>query len=41
LRANAQLTEQLSELARVNAALIDREERMIELKAEVERLRKG
>jgi hypothetical protein len=40
LRANAQLNEQLSELARVNAALIDREERMIELKAEVERLRK-
>ncbi|HVZ36264.1 MAG TPA: GAF domain-containing protein [Polyangiaceae bacterium] len=41
LRANAQLTEQLSELERVNAALIDREERMIELKAEVQRLQKG
>ena len=40
-RANAQLTEQLTELERVNAALIDREERMIELKAEIQRLRQG
>jgi GAF domain-containing protein len=39
--ANAQLTEQLHELERVNAALIDREERMIELKAEIQRLRQG
>lgn len=39
--ANAQLVEKLSELERVNQALIDREERMIELKAEVERLKKG
>jgi GAF domain-containing protein len=38
-RANAQLTDQLRELERVNAALIDREERMIELKAEIQRLR--
>jgi GAF domain-containing protein len=40
-RANTQLTEQLGELERVNAALIDREERMIELKNEIERLRKS
>lgn len=40
-RANTQLTDQLTELERVNAALIDREERMIELKAEIERLRKS
>lgn len=39
-QANSQLTEQLSELERVNQALIDREERMIELKAEIARLRK-
>lgn len=38
---NAQLTEKLNELERVNLALIDREERMIELKAEIERLRKA
>jgi GAF domain-containing protein len=40
-RANTQLTEKLHELERVNAALIDREERMIELKAEIERLRRS
>jgi len=40
-RANLQLTEKLDELERVNQALIDREERMIELKAEIERLRKA
>jgi len=40
-RANAQLTLQLAELERVNAALIDREERMMELKSEIERLRRG
>jgi GAF domain-containing protein len=39
-QANAQLTEKLTELELVNTALIDREERMIELKAEIERLRK-
>ncbi len=39
--ANAQLTDKLAELERVNLALIDREERMIELKAEIERLRKS
>ena len=39
-RANAQLKEQLGELERVNAALIDREERMMELKSEIERLRR-
>lgn len=37
---NAQLTEKLQELERVNMALVDREERMIELKAEIARLRK-
>lgn len=39
--ANARLTEQLRELERVNEALIDREERMIELKQEIERLRRS
>ena len=39
--SNAQLTEKLTELERVNLALIEREERMIELKAEIERLRKA
>jgi GAF domain-containing protein len=39
-QANAQLKEQLGELERVNAALIDREERMMELKSEIERLRR-
>jgi GAF domain-containing protein len=40
-RANDMLTEKVRELEQVNLALIDREERMIELKAEIERLRKG
>jgi hypothetical protein len=40
-KANLQLTEKLDELQRVNEALIDREERMIELKAELDRLRKA
>jgi GAF domain-containing protein len=39
-QVNADLREKLSELERVNLALIDREERMIELKAELARLRK-
>jgi GAF domain-containing protein len=39
--ANEKLTDKLRELERVNLALIDREERMIELKAEIARLRKG
>ena len=39
--SNALLTEKLNELERMNLALIDREERMIELKAEIERLRKA
>ncbi|HVV84049.1 MAG TPA: GAF domain-containing protein [Kofleriaceae bacterium] len=39
--ANLRLTEKLTELERVNLALVDREERMIELKAEIDRLRKG
>jgi GAF domain-containing protein len=38
---NARLLEKLEELERVNQALIDREERMIELKAEIARLRKA
>ena len=38
--ANVQLMDKVSELERVNQALIDREERMIELKAEIARLRK-
>lgn len=41
VRANQELTEKLEELERLNEALIDREERMIELKREVERLRRG
>jgi hypothetical protein len=40
-RANASLTEKLAELEQLNQALIDREERMIELKSEIERLRRG
>ncbi len=39
-RANELLTSKLDELEEVNKALIDREERMIELKAEIERLRR-
>jgi GAF domain-containing protein len=39
--ANATLTDKLGELERVNQALIDREERMIELKAEIARLKKA
>jgi GAF domain-containing protein len=39
--ANAKLTDKLRELEQVNLALIDREERMIELKAEIERLQKS
>ncbi len=39
--ANDKLTEKVRELERVNLALIDREERMIELKAEIERLQKS
>ncbi|HEY2028112.1 MAG TPA: GAF domain-containing protein [Myxococcales bacterium] len=39
--ANTTLTEKLEELERVNQALIDREERMIELKAEIARLTKA
>src|ERR1700679_2911171 len=39
LRANQSLTEKVGELERLNDALVDREERMIELKAEIERLR--
>jgi hypothetical protein len=48
LRSNGSLTEKLRELEQLNAALVDREERMIELKdevkamrAELERLRRG
>ncbi|HEX3772678.1 MAG TPA: GAF domain-containing protein [Polyangiaceae bacterium] len=37
--ANTSLTEKVDELEKLNEALIDREERMIELKAEIERLR--
>ncbi len=40
-RANAALTEKLAELETLNQALIDREERMIELKGEIERLRRS
>lgn len=39
-QVNDKLKEKIAELERVNRALIDREERMIELKAEVARLRK-
>jgi hypothetical protein len=39
LRANTELKDKLTELERLNEALIDREERMIELKAEIGRLR--
>jgi len=37
--ANAALRTKLTELEQLNAALIDREERMIELKAELAQLR--
>jgi GAF domain-containing protein len=40
-KANEELREKVAELELVNKALIDREERMIELKAEIERLRKA
>nr|HEX4314821.1 GAF domain-containing protein [Kofleriaceae bacterium] len=39
--ANQLLRGKLAELERLTAALLDREERMIELKAEVERLKRG
>jgi GAF domain-containing protein len=39
--ANDKLTDKVRELERVNLALVDREERMIELKAEIEKLKKG
>jgi hypothetical protein len=39
--ANAALRSQVQELERLNEALIDREERMIELKAELAQLRKA
>lgn len=38
---NAELVAKIDELERLNAALVDREERMIELKEEIARLRKG
>lgn len=38
---NDALKEKVDELERLNRALIDREERMIELKAEIDRLRKA
>lgn len=38
---NEKLLEKVAELERLNQALIDREERMIELKAEIARLRKA
>ena len=38
--ANEKLREKLRELERVNLALVDREERMIELKAQIEQLKK-
>lgn len=40
-KANAELRSKIEELELVNRALIDREERMIELKAEIERLKKA
>jgi GAF domain-containing protein len=40
-RTNELLTSKVDELERLSRALIDREERMIELKAEIERLRKS
>jgi GAF domain-containing protein len=40
-RANAELTEKVGELERLTQALVDREERMIELKEELARLRKA
>lgn len=39
--ANQQLRAKVAELERLTAALLDREERMIELKAEIERLRRS
>ncbi len=41
LKANVELTAKVRELERLNEALVDREERMIELKAELERLRRA
>ncbi|MBK7862624.1 MAG: GAF domain-containing protein [Archangiaceae bacterium] len=41
LETNSQLAEKLAELEKLNAALIDREERMIELKEEIARLKKS
>ena len=41
LESNSKLSDQLREMERLTNALLDREERMIELKAELERLRKG
>ena len=38
-RANQELSEKIAELERVNLALIEREERMLELKAEIARLK--
>ena len=38
---NAELRSKLAELERLTAALLDREDRMIELKAEIERLKKA
>ncbi len=40
-RSNLALTEKVQELEQLSQALIDREERMIELKAEIKRLRGG
>jgi hypothetical protein len=40
-RTNLALTEKVQELEQLSQAMIDREERMIELKAELERLRRG
>ncbi|HSY25052.1 MAG TPA: hypothetical protein VK841_23165, partial [Polyangiaceae bacterium] len=40
LGANQALVDKVRELERLNDALVDREERMIELKAEIERLRR-
>lgn len=41
VETNEKLSDQLREMERLTNALLDREERMIELKAELERLRKG
>jgi len=39
--ANDQLRAKVAELERLTAALLDREERMIELKAEIDRLKRS